>query len=84
MAAFVPKLNDRDLHKKIRAGRAGQEKSQRKNSERTGLVNTICGGCLIGSPQGFVLSQNGALVALVPSSFFLTINDLRVRCGTKW
>jgi len=39
---------DANFHKKIRARSRGQEKSERKNSERTASINAIPCGRLIG------------------------------------
>jgi hypothetical protein len=64
--------------------RNNQEKSKRKDGERTKLVNPIPCGHSIGKPQDFALSLKGVLVGAAPSSFCLTIKDLRLRCGTKW
>jgi hypothetical protein len=64
--------------------RNNQEKSKRKDGERTTLVNPIPCGRSIGKPQAFAVSLTGVLVGAIPSSFCLTINDLRLRCGTKW
>src|SRR5579859_1033581 len=80
----IPRANHGNFHKKMRVSRGGQEKYERKNSERTKCVNAISWGDLAGSPQDFVLSEIDALGGCRPSSFFLTINDLRLRCGILW
>ncbi len=75
---------DLDFHKKLRITAKDQEKSQRNNSERTQAVNAISWGRLNGKPQDIALSPDTVLGAPIPRSFCLTINDLRLRCGTKW
>jgi hypothetical protein len=85
-SALIPGTNvsSRYFHKKMPIWRGVQVKSKRTNSEGIQSVNPTSCGRISGKPQALVFCGTTSTAGTLPSSFLLTINDLRVRCGTKW